>query len=269
MSSMDVLIMEDLNEVHDDYTRLFDCTVDASSLQSDDSPLIGCDSPLSNVGDAPTSPSFLQQHVLTTPQLYFQELGNQDPPYILFSTPNHDGAYLGCSVDGPEWTADRPITIHNQEYTSLADHLADLDGNMTFLNKYRSPESLKYDYTASPPYVPEYIAYDDAVDSPMPALPCPANCSCRNTDWEEDDWSYTRKHDMCPDSPPYVPMDYNTLRPDIIDPDDDKYYVLSPEYSYLDKSDKSPIPPLTLSPPSHEFDFTQYGIPTPAYTASS
>ncbi|KAF9350871.1 dual specificity protein kinase yak1 [Mortierella sp. NVP85] len=255
-------------EVHGDYTRLFDCTVDASSPQSGgDHPLIGCASPLSNVSEAPTSPSFLQQHVVTTPQLYFQELGKQDPPYILFSTPNHDRAYSGCSVDGPEWTADRPITIHNQEYTSLADHLADLDGNMTFLNKYRSPESLKYDYTASPPYVPEYIAYDDAVDSPMPALPCPANCSCRSADWE-DDWRYTRKDDMCPDSPPYVPMDYNTLRPDI-DPDDDKYYVLSPDCSYLDKSDMSPIPPLTLSPPSYEFDYTQYGIPTPAYTASS
>lgn len=233
----------------DDHKQLFECVIDGASIQSNEYPTVGVDSAavcgFDPAGCGPT-------------EYYYQQLGNpSDPPFILTSPPLTPGYSID---DSPEWTADRPITIHGQEYSSLADHIQDIEGNMTFLNRYRSPESLKYDYTASPPYIPEYTFTDSDVD-----MITPLDDEC-DRDWR--DWSFKGAKYSVTDSPPYVPMDYNTLQTDLIDPDDDKYYVMSPDYNYVslgDDQDQEDIPALTRLPPSYELDYAQFSLPSPGH----
>lgn len=227
------------------------CPISPESLAGD----MSLDDDCTQLFDGSPAYSFATGSV-TWPQDLRQGRGHSsDPPFVFPRTPDHDDDALTTRLDGPTWTADCPITIHGQEYSSLTDHLKDLEANMTFLNKYRSPESLKYDYTASPPYVPEDMF-------------TPGNLDDDDLDSSISGWSYGDRWDKaCTDSPPYVPIDYNTLG----DPDDDKYYVMSPDYSYV-SLEEDDIPPLALSPPSREFGCSPYNHrqcpPTPAFTAS-
>ncbi|KAF9983501.1 hypothetical protein BGZ65_001723, partial [Modicella reniformis] len=252
--------------VQDDDRHSFDYIMHKTPFQSDKSLVTGIYSPSSVLDEAPISTEDLLAALMQP-----DRSGHHfDPPYILSQSTGQDLPISSFGLDGPEWTADRPITIHGKEYTSLADHLADLNGSMNFLNKYRYPESLRCDYTASPPYMPADTLCHDMDLTNITSFPefsplYNKSDSSRVAYHADDDdmlWS---------DSPPYVPMDYNTLRPDLIDPDDDKYYIQSSGYSSMLSEDEfamSPTGPITISPPSNDFDYTRFHIPTPGYHAS-